>query len=78
MKISALVWGEALAPRYQTPFGNAMRREIAFPMAGVSAGRSGMRALPQTLPPRETEFRWQGRSQTEFGNEKNEKKGWQR
>ena len=48
-------------PRYQTPFGNAMRREIAFPTAGVSAGRSRMRARTQTLHPRETEFRPRGR-----------------
>ena len=27
-------------PRYQTPFGNAIRRKIAFPTAGVPAGRS--------------------------------------
>ena len=30
-----------VSPRYQTPFGHAMRREIAFPTAEVSAGRSG-------------------------------------
>src|SRR6266571_1712476 len=55
-------------PRYQTPFGNAMRREIAFPTAGVSAGRSRRQARPQTPHPHETEFRPQGRAQTEFGN----------
>ncbi len=33
-----------------------MRREIAFPTAGVSAGRSRVRARPQTPRPRETEF----------------------
>ena len=33
-----------------------MRREIVFPTAGVSAGRSQVRARPQTPLPRETEF----------------------
>ena len=42
---------------------------MPFPTAGVTAGRSGMRARPRTPRPRETEFRPQGRSQTEFGNE---------
>ena len=46
-----------------------MRREIAF-HGGVSAGRSGDARRPQTLPKRETEFRRQRRSQTEFRNEK--------
>ncbi len=56
-------------PRYQTPFGNAMRREIAFSTAGVSVGRSRRQAGPQTPHARETEFRPKGHSQTEFGNE---------
>ena len=40
------------APRYQTPFGHAMRREIAFPTAGVSAGRSGCAPTRRLIFPR--------------------------
>lgn len=47
-----------------------MRRETLFPRAGVSAGRSRVRSHPGTPRPRETEFRRQGRAQTEFGHER--------
>ncbi len=54
-------------PRSQTLFGNALGRETLFPRRGCL--RVGARSRLQTPPPRETEFRPQLRSQTEFGNE---------
>jgi hypothetical protein len=57
------------APRHQTPFGHATAEGNCISRGRVSAGRELGAARPQTPHPRETQFRPQGRSQTEFGNE---------